>query len=223
MLRQRRDALQSLRGLARLRYRDPHESGSARQAIVVQRPDHVRVEVLALFGTAFLLVADGNAISAYVPDERTLYRGPATPENLWRYTRLWLPIEDLVDIVLATPRMAADAATTVSLDATDGKVSLQGQTTAGTQLVWFGDRQEPVASEDRDANGEVRWQAHYSNYESRDGLAVATHILLQLPRWERTMELDLQDVDVNPSLDGALFALQPPPGSKLVNLESEVN
>ncbi|HVM95283.1 MAG TPA: hypothetical protein VMT89_02785, partial [Candidatus Acidoferrales bacterium] len=102
LLRQRRDALQSLRGLARLRYRDPHESGSARQAIVVQRPDHVRVEVLALFGTAFLLVADGNAISAYVPDERTLYRGPATPENLWRYTRLWLPIEDLVDIVLAT-------------------------------------------------------------------------------------------------------------------------
>ncbi|MBI3784529.1 MAG: DUF4292 domain-containing protein [Deltaproteobacteria bacterium] len=223
VLRQRYEALQGLRGLAHLRYSDPTESSSSRQAIVVQRPDHVRIEVLSLFGTAFLLVADGSLITAYVPDERTVYRGPATPENLWRYTRLWLPVKKLVDIVLATPTASADAASSVAFDAAAAAVSLRSQTPDGTQSVWFTAGRQLVAAEERDSHGGVRWLAHYSKYEERNGLSVPTHIVLELPRWSRSMELDLQDVDVNPAIDGAMFALQPPPGSKVVELQSEVD
>jgi outer membrane lipoprotein-sorting protein len=222
-LRQRREAVSSLRALARLRYHDPHESSSSRQAIVVQRPDHVRVEVLSLLGAVFLLTADGDTLTAYVPGERTVYRGPATPENLWRYTRLWLPVEELVDIVLGTPSVPVDPRGRVGFDSATGWIRLQHDTGHGTQAIWFGDGQLPVAAERRDAEGTLTWQTRYAGYAERDGLAVATHVDLELPRWSRTMELDFEDVDVNPAVDRALFALQPPPGSKLVNLDSVVN
>src|SRR5205823_5234338 len=91
----RRDAVRSLRALARLRYRDPAESNSSREAIVVARPDRLRVEVLSVFGSVFVLTADDGALTAYARQEDTVYRGQASPENLWRYARLWLPVADL--------------------------------------------------------------------------------------------------------------------------------
>src|SRR5262245_32752525 len=99
----RRDAVRSLRALARLKYRDPTESNTSREAIVVARPDRLRIEVLSLFGSVFVLTTDAGALTAYARQEDTLYRGQASPENLWRYARLWLPVADLVDLVLGTP------------------------------------------------------------------------------------------------------------------------
>jgi len=97
----RRAGVRSLRALAHLRYRGPEGADTSREAIVVARPDRLRVEVLSVFGSLFVLTADDGALTAYARQEGTVYRGQASPENLWRYARLWLPVNDLVDIVLS--------------------------------------------------------------------------------------------------------------------------
>ena len=99
----RRYAVQGLRALARLRYTDGADTASARQAVVVERPDRVRVEVLSMLGAVFLLVTDHGQLTAYVRDEHTVYRGAASPQNLARYARIGVPIDALVDLLLATP------------------------------------------------------------------------------------------------------------------------
>lgn len=213
----RRDAVRSLRALARLRYRDAEQSVTSREAIVVARPDRVRVEVLSLFGSVFLLVADDGQMTAYARDENTVYRGPASPQNLERYVRLGVPVEALVDIVLSTPPPRAGRAQ-VSFDEATGAIRLRRLLDQGWQTVWFSDASLPLATEEAGADGRARWRATFAEYEEHGGVLIATHIGLDLPAWSQSMDITLQDVEVNPTLDHSIFAFQAPSGSKVVDL-----
>jgi outer membrane lipoprotein-sorting protein len=220
----RRQAVRSLRAVARLHYRDPAESNNSREALVVARPDRIRVEVLSVFGSLFVLTADDGALTAYARQEDTVYRGQASPENLWRYARLWLPVADLVEIVLGTPpQRRAPGTPQVEFDAATGWISLRQTLASGAQSVWFSDTGFPVAAEERNGGGQVLWHATFAQYEDHGGIPVATRVGLELPAWSRSIDITLEDVDVNPTLDRSIFAVQTPPGSKVVNLDHVVD
>jgi outer membrane lipoprotein-sorting protein len=213
----RREAVHSLRALARVRYRDAEQSVSSREAIVVARPDRVRVEVLSVFGAVFLLVADDGLMTAYARDENTVYRGQASPQNLQHYVRLGLPVDELVDIVLGTPP-PRDGRAQVSFDEAAGAIRLHRLLNEGSQTIWFSEASLPVATEKVGADGAAHWRATFSQYEEHGGVPIATHIEIDLLSWSQSMEIALQDVEVNPTLDGSAFAFQAPSGSKVVNL-----
>ncbi|MFI5395700.1 MAG: lipoprotein insertase outer membrane protein LolB [Candidatus Binatia bacterium] len=219
VLTTRREAVRSLRALAQVHYRDPEESNSSREAIVVARPDRLRVEVMSLFGAVFVLTADDGALTAYARQENTVYRGQASPENLWRYVRLSLPVNELVDIVLGTPPVRQRQRAQVSFDAQAGAVRLWQDLAHGALIVWFSESELPMAAEERGADGQPEWHATFGEYEEQNGFPVATRIGLELPMWHRWLEMKLEDVDLNPALDGSVFALQTPPGSKVVTLD----
>jgi outer membrane lipoprotein-sorting protein len=213
----RRDAVRSLRALARLRYRDAEQSVTSREAIVVARPDRVRVEVLSIFGSVFLLVADNGQMTAYARNENTVYRGQASPQNLQRYVRLGVPVDELVDIVLGTPP-ARDGRAQVSFDEAAGAIRLRRWLDQGSQTVWFSEASLPLATEEAGADGRARWRATFAEYEDHAGVPIATRIGLDLPAWSQSMEIALQDIEVNPTLDHSIFAFQAPSGSKVVDL-----
>jgi outer membrane lipoprotein-sorting protein len=213
----RREAVRSVRALARLRYRDAEQSVSSREAIVVARPDRVRVEVLSVFGSVFLLVADDGQMTAYSRDKNTVYRGQASPQNLQRYVRLGLPVEELVNIVLGTPP-PGDGHAQVSFDEAAGTIRLHRRLDQGSQTVWFSETSLPVATEETGADGAAHWRATFAQFEDHGGVPIATRIGLDLPSWSQSMEIALQDVEVNPTLDGSAFAFQAPSGSKVVNI-----
>ncbi len=214
----RRDSVHSLRALARLRYRDAAQSVTSREAIVVARPDRVRVEVLSLFGSVFLLVAEDGQMTAYAREENTVYRGQASPQNLERYVRLGLPVDELVDIVLGTPPPRHGRAQ-VSFDEAAGAIRLHRSFDQGAQTVWLSDASLPLATEEVGADGTARWRATFGAYEEHGGVPVATRIALDLPAWSQSMEIALQDPEVNPTLDRSAFAFEVPAGSKVVDLQ----
>jgi Outer membrane lipoprotein LolB len=215
----RRAALHSLRALARLQYRDPAGSRSAREALIVARPDRVRIEILSLFGTAFVLTADRGLMTVYARHDGTVYRGRASLQNLQRYARLWLPLDDLVDVLLGGPPPRRAVSERVSFDAHAGAVRLSRALDRGVQVVWFSPAALPLAVEERDAAGDVQWRATFAHYRPYDGVPVATQVALERPAAARTLRLALQDVDVNPSLNRSVFAFQAPPGTKVVDLD----
>jgi outer membrane lipoprotein-sorting protein len=219
----RRDTIHSLRALAHVRYRDPEESNTSREALVVARPDRLRVEVLSLFGSVFVLVTDHGLLTAYARQEDTVYRGHASPENLWRYVRLDLPVSDLVDLLLGTPPPRQTSEAEVSFDPRTGWIELAQQRAHGAQLVWFSPAALPLRIEEQDADRRTLWRATFDNYESQNGVAVATRIALEVPAWHRSLDVALEDIDLNPSLDAAVFAVQAPPGSKVVDLDAVVD
>jgi hypothetical protein len=215
----RHDALRSLRALARLRYQDADGSSSSREAIVVARPDRLRVEVLSVFGTVFILTTGDGAMAAYARQEDTVYRGQASLENLQRYARLFLPVRDLVDLLLGTPPPRPALQQRVSFDSEAGSVRLWRALNEGAQVVWFNDAMLPVAAEERRRDGQILWHATFTGYQGHDGLPLATHVMLELPLWSRSIDITLADVDVNPAVDSSIFAFRAPPGSKVVNLD----
>ncbi|MBP1686172.1 MAG: hypothetical protein H6Q33_2315 [Deltaproteobacteria bacterium] len=218
VLANRRETVRSLRALSRLRYRDADQSTSARQVLIVARPDRLRVEVTSLFGAVFVLTADDGALTAY--KDNTFYRGEASPENLRRYIHIGLPVRELVDIVLGTPPPRLGRHSAVSFDPQAGAVRLWQDLAHGALLVWFSEADLPVAAEERGVDGQPQWRATFGDYEQRNGCPVATRIGLEVPLAHRSLQMTLEDVDLNPVLDRSVFALQTPPGSKVVSLDA---
>ncbi len=102
-LEARRQSLTSLRGLARVTYKDANDKGSAKQAIAVAAPDRFRWELFSPIGVAALVTSNGTRLSTYFPGEKILYRGAATPENVARFTRVFLSPREIVGLLLGAP------------------------------------------------------------------------------------------------------------------------
>jgi outer membrane lipoprotein-sorting protein len=219
----RHDTVHGLKALAHIRYRDPEGSNSSREAIVVARPDRLRVEVLSLFGSVFVLAADRGLLTAYARRENTVYCGHASPENLWRYVRLSLPVSDLVDLLLGTPPLRQTKEAEVSFDPQTEWIQLVQQWEHGVQLVWFSPTALPLRTEEQTPDRQTLWRATFDKYESQNGVAVATRIALEVPAWQRSLDITLEDIDLNPRLDSAVFAVKTPPGSKVVDLDAVVD
>src|SRR5512143_544694 len=99
----RRTTLRSLRAWARLAYESPDESHKAKQLLVAERPDRLRLEIFSPFGAVFVLAAADGSLAAYDRGAATVYRGAANADNLRRYTQMDLPVAGAVDLLLGTP------------------------------------------------------------------------------------------------------------------------
>jgi len=129
-------------------------------------------------------------------------------------------VSELVDIVLGTPPPRQGQHAQVSFDPQVGAVRLWQDLAHGALLVWFSEADLPVAAEERGVDGQPQWRATFGDYAQRDGCPVATRIGLELPLSQRSLQITLEDVDLNPVLERSVFALQTPPGSKVVSLDS---
>jgi hypothetical protein len=216
----RRSAVHSLRALARLHYRDPETSNTSREAIAVARPDRLRVEVLSFLGAVFVLTTDNGRFTAYARREETIYRGEASPENMWSYARIGLPVVDLVDIMLGTPPQRTPDWAQVSWDPERGWIELTQEFADGSEQVIWLLGSLPTAAEFRDPFGEVQWHATFSGYQRHDSIPIATRIRLEVPSRERSVEIEFNDVDVNPKLDASTFTVEIPEGVTVVEIDS---
>jgi len=83
---------------------------SSQQFVLLERPNRLRTDVLTGFGQLILqLTSDGEQLAVYtnttVPGR--FYRGPATDENLIRFTRIPLAGRDMVRLLLYDPPIIA--------------------------------------------------------------------------------------------------------------------
>ena len=217
----RRDAIHSVRTIARLAYTSPTEKRRAKQVILAARPDRLRFEVLSPFGPVFVLAASDGRLAAYARDEATVYRGAASPANLERYTSVELPITAAVDLLLGTPPIDDTNAPLVSRDA--GQVRLFCDRGDGARVVWFTPQLDPDRFEQWSANGDVVLRARFAQYADIDGVRLPLHLSLETPSTQRRVDIELREPEVNPVLDDPLFALDTPRGSQEVDLDQGMN
>ena len=217
----RRSALRGQRAWARLSYESPQESHRAKQLLVAERPDRLRLEIFSPFGAVFVLAAAGGALAAYDRGAATVYRGAASADNLRRYTQMDLPVAGAVDLLLGTPPIDAAEPGVVTVDG--DTVELWRETAdGGARVVWYSAALAPVRYEERDRDGNVRLRAAYDGYTAVDGVAVATQLQIELPPSQQRIAIALSDVEVNPPLGDGVFAFQTPAGSAVVDLDGGV-
>lgn len=215
----RRASLSAVRALARTSYASPEESRRVKQLLVAARPDRLRLEVLSPFGVALVLAAGRGRMTVYDPGERTVYRGAASTANLQSFVPVDLPVADAVDVLLVSPPMLAGVPGSVSRD--EIGVKLWQSDANAVRVLWFDDFLKPIRYERCDRDGNILARVAYGRYADVAGLSMPARIDIELPSEERSVTLDLRDLEVNPELGAAVFAIETPPGSREISLDQE--
>ena len=108
-LSQRRQQFRSMRALARVNYAGPEGKHGFEEAVLVQRPDRLRLETLTFLGAILIVTANDKEIIGYHPREGVLVRGRSSKENLLRYTQIPLELDEITALLMGLPPVEASA------------------------------------------------------------------------------------------------------------------
>ncbi len=203
----RRTALTSLRARARIK------SGVAgmwtRQAVLVQRPGQVRMDVMSPFGLALALGAQDHLLWAYSPSEQTRWEGEASPQNLARFLGAPVSTADLVDILMGLPPPRTPTEPPTLEREPDQRWRVTVPFDGGAQQIWFDPAtREPRRAEERRGDTVV-FAVVFDDW--RDGLPHALDV--SAPLAGSAARLAYDTVERNVTLEPVLFA---PPSAEHV-------
>jgi hypothetical protein len=211
-LQERRAAVTSLRARARLK------AGLAgmwtREAIVVRRPNEVRVDVLSPFGLALALGAGPETLWVYPPAQGVRFEGASSPENVARFLGAPVAINDLVDIMLGVAPARTPSGEVVLDVVEEDQYRLTVPFDGGVQTLWFaGDTLNLRRAEERRGDA-TALQVVFDDYQ--DGFPHS--LAVTAPIVGSSVQLAYDDVETNPTIDSSSFA--PPPAPRVAPLES---
>jgi hypothetical protein len=219
VLAERRDSVRSLRSEATIAVTSPERSGTARQFLIAERPDRLRVEVFSPFGAVFALASADGELAAWVREENRVYRGDASPENLYRWAGLDLEVRDAVDLLLGGPPEREFVAASVHPESATGRLRLRRETPDGAQIVALAaDTLLPVEIEERSDDGTLLWRATLSSYRVVSDVILATRVAVEIPAAAQSIDITLSDPEINPTLPATIFTLPTPAGAREVRL-----
>jgi outer membrane lipoprotein-sorting protein len=213
----------SLRGLARIVYKDTVEKGTARQAIAVAAPDRFRLELFSPIGIAALVTTDGHTLAAYLPQEKTIYRGAASPLNAARFLRVMLSASQVTSLLLGLPLLPLDAdGGTVRLDSHEEMYVLTLPIPGGgVQIFTFDQKMLRLARwEVQTANGNVLARMTLADYRTVQGQTFPFEIMLADLQGNQEATIYYEQIELNPSLSSTLFTLAAIAGVQETNLDA---
>jgi hypothetical protein len=210
-LRDRNQALRSLRGLADVRFSRSVFGLRGEAALVVEGPDHLRAESLTDFGVAqSMLTVDGRAVTILWPTENRYFEGPATPETLARYAGIGLEPETIVEILLGELPLTGKEP---DVFVTGGGYLLKGdgfEALIDEREGAYVPRQYTVLS----GAGRPVYQVVFDGY-SKEGRPLWFADRMKARLWKegfsRTngrVEIDYRDLEINPKIDAKVFHLK---------------
>jgi hypothetical protein len=210
-LEARRVALRSLR--ARVQIRSGLAQVWAREAVVVERPSAVRVDVLSPFGLALALGTDGETLWVFPPQERLRYEGAATPENLARFLGAAVTSTDLVNVLLGLPPERVPSARLRVERLAEGMVRVVVPFAGGEQRLEFAGRPAYVRRAEETRDGALVMRIDFDDY--RDGFPWRMDVS---GAGGVAASLRYVAIEPNVAVDRAVF--QPPPAARVLPLDT---
>jgi outer membrane lipoprotein-sorting protein len=214
--------LKSFKALAEMDYEGNGDRLHVAEAVVVERPDRLRIEMMSPFGVALQIACDGRRLFAYHRGEKTFYGGGATADNLSRFTRLPLQARDVADLLVGLPpgRERRGRSRIEFEEPTDLWRVTAPLADSGLQILWF-DRERllPVRTEEVDRDGSRRYLTRYADYREIAGIDIPHEIELEIPAEDTKVRLTYSGIELNGKVSASLFRFQPPPGSRQVDLD----
>lgn len=219
----RRAQVTSLRGLARIVYKDPAEKGTARQAVAVTAPDRFRLELFSPVGIAALVTTDGQQLAAYLPQEKTIYRGAASPLNAARFLRVMLSASQVASFLLGLPLLPWDAdGGTVRFDSESALYELTvPMPGGGTQHLVFEQKlRRLVKWEVQNTAGHPLARMTLADYRAVQRQEFPFEIALIDLQGNQEATIYYEQVELNPPLPPTLFTLAAIAGVREANLDA---
>lgn len=186
---------------------------SSQQFFLLQRPNQFRTDVLTGFGQLILqLTSNGNELSVFlnttVPGR--FLQGPASNENLHRFTRMPLAVVDLLSLLLYRPPIIAHNKSNVEI--VDGLLRLSLQDGFSEQQVFFDHRLQLVKSYYFKAE-QIYLSVDYSDFAAIDGFPRT--MVIEFPQEETRAKVTFTELELNGNIDAAKFQLRKPDNIEL--------
>ncbi len=219
--------VQRVRGSARVHVESPGGSGTVNEFVAAEKPDRVHLETLDFFGNpAAVLVAAGGRFAFLDHRANVFYRGEATPENVSRFLPVLIPAEELVTILCGSAPLLAGTPLEARADGsllllTLGQGDLGQRVAVGEEATVEWSR---VRLSERGPGGVRRetapaYDLEFGDFRHRGGVRFPGEVHLDAPSGHAHVDMAWRDdLEVNGSLDPALFRLEPPRGVRVVDL-----
>jgi hypothetical protein len=215
-LNQRNQQFRSLRALARLDYTGPDGKGNVQEAVLVQRPDRLRLETLTLLGAVLIVTVNDKEIIGHHPREGIFVRGPRTKENLLRYTQIPLELDEITALLLGLPPVDTRAprrqeGSTLVFSPNGRKqdaVTFESQLPVPTKWERFNDA------------GAVELSARFLDYISTPAGSFPSKIQVEAQLQKRKLEIRYQEPEINASLAPEIFTQEKPAHAQELRLET---
>jgi Domain of unknown function (DUF4292) len=215
-LSERNQQFRSLRALARLDYAGPDGKGNVQEAVLVQRPDQLRLETLTFLGAVLIVTVNDREIIGYHPREGVFVRGPRSKENLLRYTQIPLELDEMTALLLGLPPVDTNAPRRQ-----EGNTLIFSPNGRKQDAVTF-ESQTPVPTRWERFNeaGAVELSARFLDYVSTPAGSFPSKIQIEAPLQKRKLEIRYQEPEVNASISPEVFTQEKPAHAQELRLET---
>jgi hypothetical protein len=205
-LAHRQNQFQSLRALARVQYTGPGGKQGVQEAVIVQRPDRLRLETVTLLGVAAIVTVNDKEIVGYHIREGIMVRGRTNEANLLRYTQIPLELEEITAVLLGVPPVDMNGRWQQ-----EGNTLVFSRNGKKTDAVTF-ESQQPVPThwERFNSAGAVEARVSFADYISTPAGLFPTRIIMEAPLQNRKLELRYQEPEINAQFSPDLFTQQKP-------------
>ena len=202
----RQEQFRSLRALARVDYAGPEGKSGFQEAILVQRPDRLRLETLSFLGAILIVTVNDQEIVGYHPREGIFVRGRRSKETLFHYTQIPLELDEITGLLLGLPAVGSLASAQLESNAlvfsSDGEkkdeVAFESSTAVPTRWVRF------------NGAGQVLLSVHFDNYVSTPAGLFPSRIAVDAPLLGKKLEIRYEEPELNVSLQAGLFSQEKP-------------
>ncbi|MDY0190489.1 MAG: hypothetical protein RBR22_07115 [Desulfuromonas sp.] len=194
----------SLSALAQVKMSKNGKSWSSTQALVIEAPNRLRVDMLNFFNQlAIQLAVADMQLSAYVPKDRTLYTGMPSVDNIQRFTGLPLAVTDLVALLLQKLPLGVMEMSSVSMW-DDGLIF----TPSPGDEYWLTIVDRRVIALEHRVSSYLVYRMLYAQFDSINGYP--HQLELQVPLNDTVVKLRMDDVELNSAIAAEQFILSPP-------------
>jgi outer membrane lipoprotein-sorting protein len=213
---QRREQFRSVRALAQVDYAGPDGRYSFQEAVVVQRPDRLRLETLSYLGAILIVTVNDKEIVGYHPREGVFVRGRRSKENLLRYTKIPLELDEMTSLLVGLPPVEPSAPWKQ-----EGNTLIFSQDGHKKDALAF-ESQQPVPTkwERFNASGAVELSVRFSDYVSTPAGLFPSKISIEAPLQKKKLEIRYQEPELNSKIPSDLFTQQKPPHAQEVPIEA---
>ena len=215
-LQSRRDQLQSLKAVARVNYASGNAKQSFQEAVLVARPDRLRLETLSILGAVFIVTANGQEVAAYDPRGGTYIHGRGTKATLARFTQLPLELEEITALLLGLPRV--DPAGVKQQDG--NAVIVPSQQGRSDRVSFESDQPVPTRWERKNGQGQVELSATFAAYIQTPAGLFPTSMTIDLPLNKRRVEIRYEQPELNTAIANELFVQAKPANVKEYPIEA---
>jgi outer membrane lipoprotein-sorting protein len=233
-LRRPRVPLQNLRAEATVDQRGREGRVKGRVLMFVERPDHLRFDVMTQFGPVLVLAADGESLMLEDTKQGRFLTGPACARNIARLVGVALASEDVVSVLLGeAPALQGEKG---DMRCTAGAYEVSRVDARGVrQVLELGILPQDVAKPPAEqhtylraatlygADGSRLFRVRYEDYaDAGDGQArLPTSVYIEDFANAADAVLRFKDIDLNVRIPEGAFRLAPRPGLVLEDMPCE--